>query len=100
MKRNGGDYMSNFTSVPFTPLRERIAMDHPELLVGLDRVKEQIGEADFDKYINSLISLKKSGDLVLLITGKTMYYSIIEQKFIPVLKDCFNVSKVRVISQG
>ncbi len=92
--------MSNFTSVPFTPLRERIAMDHPELLVGLDRVKEQIGEADFDKYINSLISLKKSGDLVLLITGKTMYYSIIEQKFIPVLKDCFNVSKVRVISQG
>ena len=92
--------MSNFTSVPFTPLRERIATDHPELLAGLDQVRERIGEADFDKYINSLISLKKSGDLVLLITGKTMYYSIIEQKFIPVLKDCFNVSKVRVISQG
>jgi len=92
--------MSHLTTVPFTPLRERFAVEVPELLVGLDRLQSMIGEADFDKYINSLISLKKSGDLLLLITGKTMYYSIIESKFIPMLKESFNVTKVRVISQG
>jgi len=92
--------MSHLTTVPFTPLRERLAVEVPELLVGLDRLQSMIGEADFDKYINSLISLKKSGDLLLLITGKTMYYSIIESKFIPMLKESFNVTKVRVISQG
>jgi len=86
--------------VPFTPLRERLAAELPELLVGLDRLQSMMGEADFEKYINSLISLKKSGDLLLLITGKTMYYSIIESKFIPMLKESFSVTKVRVISQG
>lgn len=92
--------MSHLTTVPFTPLRERLAVEVPELLVGLDRLQSLIGEADFEKYINSLISLKKSGDLLLLITGKTMYYSIIESKFVPMLKESFNVTKVRVISQG
>lgn len=92
--------MSHLTMIPFTPLRERLAVELPELLVGLDRLQSMIGEADFDKYINSLISLKKSGDLLLLITGKTMYYSIIESKFIPMLKESFSVTKVRVISQG
>lgn len=92
--------MSHLTTVPFTPLRERLAVEMPELLVHLDRLQLMIGEADFDKYINTLISLKKSGDLLLLITGKTMYYSIIERKFIPMLKESFGVTKVRVISQG
>ena len=92
--------MSHLTMVPFTPLRERLAAEAPELVVGLDRLQLLIGEADFQKYINSLIALKKSGDLLLLITGKTMYYSIIESKFIPMLKESFSVTKVRVISQG
>jgi len=92
--------MSMLTSIPFTPLRERLAVEKPDLLPGLDQLKLLIGEQDFDKYINSLISLKKRGDLLLLITGKTMYYSIIERKFIPMLKESFSVSRVRVISQG
>lgn len=90
--------MSHLTTVPFTPLRERLAV--PELLAGLDKLQLMIGEADFEKYINSLTSLKKSDGLLLLITGKTMYYSIIESKFIPMLKESFGVTKVRVISQG
>lgn len=92
--------MSHLTTIPFTLLTERIVVENPELLIGLEKVKVAIGEQDFDKYINSLISLKKSDDLLLLITGKTMYYSIIESRFIPILKASFNVTKVRVVSQG
>ena len=92
--------MSKFTTIPFTPLLERIVVELPELLVGLDKLKLMMGEHDFEKYINSLISLRKSGDLLLLITGKTMYYSIIERTFVPMLKESFGVTKVRVISQG
>ncbi len=91
--------MSHFT-VPFTPLRERLAIEKPELLVGLDRLHSMMGEADFEKYINSLNSLKKSDDLLLLITRKTMHYSIIQQQFISMLKESFDVKSVRVISQG
>ncbi len=92
--------MSHLTTIPFTPLTERLAVENPELLIGLEKVKIVIGEQDFEKYINSLISLKKSDDLLLLITGKSMHYSIIESKFIPILIESFNVTKVRVISQG
>lgn len=92
--------MSHVTTILFTPLTQRLAVEKPELLPSLDQLKAMIGTQDFEKYIDSLISLKKSDDLLLLITGKTMYYSIIESKFIPMLKESFGVTKVRVISQG
>lgn len=92
--------MSYVTSIPFTPLTTRMATENPELLPGLEKLKLLIGEHDFEKYIDSLLNLKKSGDLLLLITGKTMHYSIIEGKFIPMLKESFGIGTVRVISQG
>jgi hypothetical protein len=92
--------MSHLTMIPFTPLQERVALENPELMPGLDQLKVFMGAPDFDKYINSLHSLRRVDGLLLLITGKTMYYSIIESKFLPMLKESFGVTKVRIISQG
>ncbi len=84
---------------PFTPLVERIAKESPELLAGLHNLREQMLPAEFEKYINSLISLKKGNGMLLLITKKEMYRSIIESRFLPLIGSSFGVGRVRIISQ-
>jgi chromosomal replication initiation ATPase DnaA len=84
---------------PFTPLVDRIAQEAPELAAGLQKLKEHMLPAEFEKYINSLINLKQGNGMLLLITKKEMYRSIIESKFLPVIRSSFGVDKVRIISQ-
>lgn len=84
---------------PFTPLVERIAKEAPELAAGLHRLQENMLPAEFEKYINSLLNLKQGNGMLLLITKKEMYRSIIESKFLPVIRSSFGVDRVRIISQ-
>ena len=86
-------------SVPFTPLEERIACEAPHLLEGLERLKTKIGAEDFDKYINTLVSLRKVDDLALIITKREMNRSIIVSRFLPAIKECFAVNYIQVINQ-
>lgn len=86
-------------TIPFTPLTERIENEAPHLSSGLAALKIAIGNNDFDKYINSLLSLKKVDDQLLMITKKEMYRSIIMSRFLPAIKESFAVSFVRIVNQ-
>lgn len=86
-------------SVPFTPLEERIEAERPELLPALKNLKSAIGEADYEKYINTLASIKKVEDQLLVITRREMNRSIILSRFLPQLKESFDVRFVRVVNQ-
>ena len=86
-------------SVPFTPLEERIGAETPELIPALEQLKGAIGEADYEKYINTLASLKKVEDQLLIITRREMNRSIILSRFIPQIKASFAVQFVRVVNQ-
>lgn len=91
--------MSTLKWEPFTPLMERIPQELPELLVGLKTLKDNMQPAEFEKYINSLTSLKQGNGMLLLITKKEMYRSIIEAKFLPIIRSSFGVDNIRIISQ-
>lgn len=91
--------MSTLTWEPFTPLMERIPSEAPELFAGLQALQSNMLPLEFEKYINSLISVKQGNGMLLLITKKEMYRSIIESKFLPVIQASFGVEHVRVISQ-
>lgn len=83
--------------VDFTPLEERVKAEEPALSSGLAKLKAKMAESDFEKYINSLISLKKHGDTMFLITRNAMYKSVIEFKFSKQITESFGVSGVRAI---
>lgn len=85
--------------VPFSPLEERIAQDAPQLSAALTELRTLMGTDDFDKYINSLISLRKVDDQVLMITKREMYRSILISRFLPAIKESFGVRVVRIVSQ-
>jgi chromosomal replication initiation ATPase DnaA len=67
------------------------------LINGISRLKAEMAESDFDRYINSLTSMKKHGDTIFLITRNPRYKSVIEMKFIKQITECFGVSGFRVM---
>ncbi len=91
------DCNCSLEKVEFTPLEERIKAEDPELINGISKVKAGMAESDFEKYINSLTSMKKHGDTMFLITRNAMYKSVIELKFIKLITESFGVSGFRVI---
>ncbi|QDR82528.1 hypothetical protein [Sporomusa termitida] len=86
-------------SVPFSPLTERIALEAPQLAAALAELRSVMGEADFERYINTLVSLRQVDDQLLLITKREMYRSILLSRFLPAIKQCFAVRLVRIINQ-
>ncbi|HWR45127.1 hypothetical protein [Sporomusa sp.] len=86
-------------SVPFSPLEERIAQEAPYLTMALAELRTGMGSDDFEKYINSLISLRKIDDQLLIITRREMYRSILISRFLPVIKQSFKVKFVRIVNQ-
>lgn len=83
--------------VEFTPLEERIKAEDPALTKSISRLKDEMAADDFDKYINSLTSMKKHGDTIFLITRNARFKSVIEMKFMKQITECFGVSGFRVM---
>lgn len=86
-------------TIPFSPLEERIAKESPQLSDALAKLKIKMGEHDFNKYINSLVSLKRGEDRLLMITKREMYRSILMGRYIPAIKESFAVKFVRIVNQ-
>ena len=84
----------------FTPLSVRLASTQPELQSGLAMLKELIGEEEFGKYIETLVGMRRDGEVLRIITDKELHRSLLERNFITSLKQAFGVSKVRIISQA
>jgi hypothetical protein len=85
-------------TVPFTPLEERVAQDAPELLSGLDELRNVMGDHDFEQYINSLVSMRKVDDQLLLITKRGINRSILTNRFLPSIKAIFAAKLVRIVT--
>ncbi len=92
------DIHTRVVTEPFTPLEERVAKDQPYMLEDLLKLKESIGQQDFDKYINTLQSIKRNDTTVMLVTDTPMNRTNIEAKFIPQIEKAFNVNFVRVVA--
>lgn len=83
----------------FSPLSKRVVKENPGFEEKLFRLKEMIGEKLFEDYIESLISLKKEGNTMWLITNREMNRSILERNHLAQIRDAFEVESVRIITQ-
>lgn len=81
----------------FTPLDSRISQKKPELLLGLNKLKINIGQENFDKYINIVQNINTNGKSLLIISGSERLRSIIEREFITALQEAFEVEHVQIV---
>lgn len=82
---------------PFTSLMERVLNETPDLLPGLQRLKSVMTDHDYEKYIDSLSSIRKGHGMLLLITRQEMFRSVIERNFLNEIKKSFDVERIRII---
>lgn len=83
----------------FTPLSIRIEKNKPYLIEPLKKLKNHIGDNDFEKYFNTLLDIKVHEKYMIISTDKNINRTIIIDKFMSEIKDIFDVDKVRVIVQ-
>lgn len=83
----------------FSPLSQRVVKDNPDFEQKLFRLKELMGEKPFEDYIENLISLKKEGSTLWLITNREMTRSILERNHLSQIRSAFDVEGVRIITQ-
>ena len=88
-------YSDSVYEVVFTPV-----LDRPEYQgEPLHSLLLEMGQSDFDQYINSLISIKYNGTALWLITKSERNRTLIEGRFLPLLREVFKVAAPRIISQ-
>lgn len=87
----------HLSTVPLTPLEERIAAEKPHLLENLQKLKTLLGTEAFDRYISPVQTLNQSGQTLLLIARNAMHRSHIVRECIPAIKAAFGATIVRVI---
>ena len=92
-------YSDSVYEVVFTPVLERPEYQGEPLHSLLLELREKMGQSDFDQYINSLISIKYNGTALWLITKSERNRTLIEGRFLPLLREVFKVSAPRIISQ-
>lgn len=84
----------------FRPLSVRIRTGQAELCANLEKLKDLIGEADFDQYIESILSLRRHDRSLWVVTDHEMHRSLLERNFIRQIQQAFDVDSVRIMSQA
>ena len=79
---------------------DRVEKEQPDLVAELINLYEKIGAENFANYINTLLSIKKHQQEMLLITRHPWQKSIIERISKTNSKESFAVTKVRIISHN
>ena len=79
-----------------TPLENRMK-EKPEMLEGLTKLKELIGEDKYKKYISDIKNMNKSNGLLLVLADNTFQRSMMERECIPAMKEAFDVKRVQII---
>ena len=93
-------YSDSVYEVVFTPVLERPEYQGEPLYSLLLELREKNGgNLIFEQYINSLISIKYNGTALWLITKSERNRTLIEGRFLPLLREVFKVAAPRIISQ-
>ena len=91
---------SRVVAESFTPLLNRVRQESAEILPALLKLKDLIGEEDFDLYINTLQNIRRNETTVLLITDNALRKTNIEAKFLAKIEEAFGARFVRVVCTG
>lgn len=79
-----------------TPLESRM-QEKPEMLAGLNKLKELIGEERYKKYISTIKNMNKRDGMLLVLAESFFQRSMMERECIPAMKEAFDVNRVQII---
>ncbi|MBQ1776967.1 MAG: hypothetical protein IJK11_05905 [Acidaminococcaceae bacterium] len=87
-------------TVPFSPIEKRFAKEKPQLMPGLQKLREELGDAEFDRLITRIHNINVSGERCLIVAESELHRTFILRDALPAISRAFNVSNIRVVTQG
>lgn len=87
-------------TVPFSPLEERMKKEKPEVFARLQKLKEIIGEPTFKRLVSKIHNINYSGTHIMLVAESELHRTNIERELLPAITEAFEVTNIRVVTQG
>ena len=64
-------------TVPFSPIEKRFAKEKPQLMPGLQKLREELGDAEFDRLITRIHNINVSGERCLIVAESELHRTFI-----------------------
>lgn len=87
-------------TVPFSPLEERMQKEKPEVFARLQKLKELIGEATFKRLVSRVHNINYADTRIMLVAESELHRTNIEREILPAIAEAFEVTSIRVVTQG
>ncbi len=87
-------------TVPFTPLELRMQKEKPQVYAKLQVLRQAIGDDTFKRLVSKIHNINYAGSQVLIVAESELHRTNIERELLPAIKEAFQVSFIRVVTQG
>lgn len=87
-------------TVPFSPLEERMQKEKPEVFARLQKLKEIIGEETFKRLVSKVHNINYADTRVMIVAESELHRTNIEREILPAIAEAFEVTSIRVVTQG
>lgn len=87
-------------TIPFSPLEERMQKEKPEVFERLQKLKAIIGEETFKRLVSKLHNINYSDTRIMMVAESELHRTNIEREILPAIAEAFEVTSIRVVTQG
>ena len=87
-------------TIPFSPLEERMQKEKPEVFERLQKLKAIIGEETFKLLVSKLHNINYADTRIMMVAESELHRTNIEREILPAIAEAFEVTSIRVVTQG
>lgn len=87
-------------TIPFSPLEERMQKEKPEVFERLQKLKAIIGEETFKRLVSKLHNINYADTRIMMVAENELHRTNIEREILPAIAEAFEVTSIRVVTQG
>ena len=87
-------------TIPFSPLEERMQKEKPEVFERLQKLKAIIGEETFKRLVSKLHNINYADTRIMMVAESELHRTNIEREILPAIAEAYEVTSIRVVTQG
>lgn len=87
-------------TIPFSPLEERMQKEKLVVFERLQKLKAIIGEETFKRLVSRVRNINYADTRIMLVAESELHRTNIEREILPAIAEAFEVTSIRVVTQG
>ncbi len=87
-------------TIPFSPLEVRMEKEKPYVFERLQKLKAIIGEDTFKRLVSRIHNINYADTRIMIVADSELHRTNIERELLPAIAEAFEVTNIRVVTQG